>query len=151
MCACSLTVQWARTPPSASWRFDGGREPPRRSRAGSPPRRGRSRSRGGRESPRRRSVDRRDSRDRSRSPVARKDDDLDRVRRDRSVDRDRSRSPLATNGDDREMRKGISSTRLFTLKNMLLTCGRFPTSSPPRGRLGYCGPRGLDHSPKTRS
>ena len=107
-CSVSDYLQWARTPPSASWRFDGGRDPPpRRSRAGSPPRRGRSRSRGARDSPRRRSLDRRDSRDRSRSPVARKDDDLDRGRRDRSMDRDRSRSPLPINGDDRELRKGM--------------------------------------------
>jgi len=103
-----LKIEWARTPPSASWRFDGGRDggrdAPRRSRAGSPPpRRGRSRSRG-RDSPRRRSPDRRDSRDRSRSPIGRKDDD-DRGRRDRSVDRDRSRSPLPPNGDDRDIRK----------------------------------------------
>lgn len=70
--------QWARTPPSASWRFDSGRDrerAPRRS-----PRRGRS------PSPRRRDY----------SP--RKDDRRDRDRdrdygRDSRRDRDRSRSP----------------------------------------------------------
>jgi len=95
-----LKIEWARTPPSASWRFDGGRDAPRRRPAS--PRRGRSRSRG-RDSPRRRSPDRRDSRDRSRSPVGRKDDDH---RRERSPDiRERSRSPLPTNGDDRDRKE----------------------------------------------
>ncbi|KAI5776632.1 hypothetical protein EDC01DRAFT_720012 [Geopyxis carbonaria] len=97
-----LKIEWARTPPSASWRFDGGRDAPRRSRGAVSPRRGRSRDRD-RDSPRRRSPDRRDSRDRSRSPVGRKDDE--ERRRDRSVDRDRSRSPLPANGDDRDVRK----------------------------------------------
>lgn len=97
-----LKIEWARTPPSASWRFDGGRDAPRR-RAMSPRSRGRSRSRG-RESPRRRSPDHRDSRDRTRSPVGRKEED-DRVRRDRSADRDRSRSPLPANGDDRDRKE----------------------------------------------
>jgi len=94
-----LKIEWARTPPSASWRFDGGRDAPRRRPVS--PRRGRSRSRG-RDSPRRRSPERRDSRDRSRSPVGRKDDDR---HRERSADRERSRSPLPANGDDRERKE----------------------------------------------
>lgn len=68
--------QWARTPPSASWRFDSGRDRDRR-----PPR-----------SPRRRSPSPRRARDYS----PRKDDRRDRDRdydRDRRDTRDRSRSP----------------------------------------------------------
>ncbi|TGZ81367.1 hypothetical protein EX30DRAFT_330942 [Ascodesmis nigricans] len=99
-----LKIEWARTPPSASWRFDSGRDAPRARRPASP-RRGRSRSRTRGESPRRRSPEgRRDSR--SRSPDAGRKDDDDR-RRERSGDRagrDRSRSP-ANGGEDRE-RKG---------------------------------------------
>ncbi|CAK7205495.1 hypothetical protein SEUCBS139899_008271 [Sporothrix eucalyptigena] len=70
-----LKIEWARTPPSASWRFDSGRDRDRR----------RSPRRGGRSpSPRRRDT----------SP--RKDDRRDRDRdydRDRDSRRDRSRSP----------------------------------------------------------
>ncbi|CAG8232256.1 unnamed protein product [Penicillium nalgiovense] len=104
-----LKIEWARTPPSASWRFDSGsgRDAPRdagrdRRRDRTPPRRGRSpsprRSRGGDYSPRRddryerdtdRDYDRRD-RDSDRR-------DRDHDRRDRDRSRDRSRSP-----DDRE-------------------------------------------------
>ncbi|TAQ83695.1 hypothetical protein B7494_g7986 [Chlorociboria aeruginascens] len=72
-----LKIEWARTPPSASWRFDSGRE---RERAPA----------GGRRSPRRRSPSPRPRRGGDFSP--RKDD-----RRDRDYDRrdrgDRSRSP----------------------------------------------------------
>lgn len=103
-----LKIEWARTPPSASWRFDSGRDReggareagardrPRRSS----PRRGRSPSprRSTREySPRK--DDRRDTRDR----------DYDRERRDR--DRDRSRSPdhrdrdIKEDRDDRDRRE----------------------------------------------
>ncbi|KAI9676504.1 MAG: hypothetical protein M1817_000662 [Caeruleum heppii] len=84
-----LKIEWARTPPSASWRFDSGRDPGRERGSGGPPPSRRDRS------PRRRSV----------SPVGRrggrgdysprKDD-----RRERDYDRrdrDRSRSP-----DDRD-------------------------------------------------
>ncbi|KAF2236297.1 RNA-binding domain-containing protein [Viridothelium virens] len=110
-----LKIEWARTPPSASWRFDSGsgrdRPPrrersPRRYRSYSPPaRRGR-----GDYSPRKddrrerdyddrrdRDYERRD-RDRSRSP-----DDRDREMkdRDREDDRERERDGEA-NGDDRQ-------------------------------------------------
>ncbi|KAI9859008.1 MAG: hypothetical protein M1813_007135 [Trichoglossum hirsutum] len=102
-----LKIEWARTPPSASWRFDSGRDrgPGRRDR--SPrrrtpsPRDRRERGRGGDYSPRKddrreRDYDRRDH-DRSRSPDDRdrrpiKDDD------DRHGDRENG-----TNGDDRKV------------------------------------------------
>ncbi|KAF1820566.1 uncharacterized protein K489DRAFT_411810 [Dissoconium aciculare CBS 342.82] len=78
-----LKIEWARTPPSASWRFDTGRNGGRRGGERSPRGGGRSRS------PARRSrYD--DERERDRY------DDRDRGGRDRR-DRDRSRSP-----DDRE-------------------------------------------------
>ncbi|KAF2152465.1 hypothetical protein K461DRAFT_294128 [Myriangium duriaei CBS 260.36] len=84
----SLKIEWARTPPSASWRFDSG--------SGRPPRRDRS--------PRRRSTTppRRGGRG-DYSP--RKDDrrDRDYDRRDREKDRDRSRSP-EDRDRDREMK-----------------------------------------------
>ncbi|KAG9237581.1 hypothetical protein BJ875DRAFT_502656 [Amylocarpus encephaloides] len=92
-----LKIEWARTPPSASWRFDSGRER-ERAPAGrrSPRRSGRSpsprRSRGGDYSPRK---DSRRDRDR----------DYDRRDRDRS-DRDRSRSP-----DDRDRDRDIKDER----------------------------------------
>ncbi|KAI4863845.1 hypothetical protein F4820DRAFT_449574 [Hypoxylon rubiginosum] len=105
-----LKIEWARTPPSASWRFDSGRDRDgRRERGGArSPRRGRSPSprRSTREySPRkddRRDRDRdrdydrerRDTRDRSRSPDAR-----DRDRDDRE---DRDRRDNGANGDDRK-------------------------------------------------
>ncbi|TID22285.1 pre-mrna splicing factor [Venturia nashicola] len=91
-----LKIEWARTPPSASWRFDSGRDEPRSG--------GRD---GGRDSrgPRRERSPRR-SGGRSRSPVGRggrdysprgvKDD-----RRERDYDDRRSRSPV---GRDREMK-----------------------------------------------
>ena len=86
-----LKIEWARTPPSASWRFDSGRDRPRGERSERSERGG-----GGRErSPRRRSTSPRRERE-GFSP--RKDD-----RRERDYDRrdrDRSRSP---NGD-REMK-----------------------------------------------
>jgi len=104
-----LKIEWARTPPSASWRFDDGRDNPR------------ARPTGGRRSPRRRSVSPR--RERGRGDYSpRKDDRRDR---DRDYDRrdrgDRSRSPddrdrevkeererdepreNGTNGDDRKV------------------------------------------------
>jgi len=72
--------KWARTPPSASWRFDSGRE-----REGAPPRR-RSPRRGGRSpSPRRgRGGDFSPRKD------ERRDRDRDYDRRDRGGDRSRS-------------------------------------------------------------
>ncbi|CAG8889497.1 unnamed protein product [Penicillium egyptiacum] len=107
-----LKIEWARTPPSASWRFDSGsgRDAPRdagrdRRRDRTPPRRGRSpsprRSRGGDYSPRRDDRYERDT-DRTDRDYDRRDRDSDRRdrdhdRRDRDRSRDRSRSP-----DDRE-------------------------------------------------
>ncbi|KAL2221436.1 putative pre-mRNA splicing factor [Thermoascus aurantiacus ATCC 26904] len=93
-----LKVEWARTPPSASWRFDSGRDrrrdrtPPRRGRSPSP-RRGRGDYSPRRDDRRDRDYDRRDrERDRER------DRDRDREReRERERERDRSRSP-----DDRD-------------------------------------------------
>ncbi|KAI2625835.1 RNA-binding domain-containing protein [Hypoxylon sp. NC1633] len=79
-----LKIEWARTPPSASWRFDSGRDrDTRRDRgAARSPRRGRSPS--PRRSTREYSPRKDDRRDRDR------DRDYDRERRDT---RDRSRSP----------------------------------------------------------
>jgi len=97
-----LKIEWARTPPSASWRFDSGRER-ERAPAGrrSPRRSGRSVSpRGRREfSPRKddrgrdRDYDRRD-RDRSRTP-----EDRDREAKDEREDGREN----GTNGDDRKV------------------------------------------------
>lgn len=93
--------QWARTPPSASWRFDSGREergpPPRRRdrsprrRSGSPPRR-RDEYSPRKDDRRERDYDRRDRGDRSRSP-----DDRDREMKD--VDRRRDLDDEPPNGD----------------------------------------------------
>merc|ERR1712000_743984 len=96
-----LKIEWARTPPSASWRFESGRDRDRRgggSTGGRSPRRGRS------PSPRRSTRDY--------SPPPRKEDRRDRDRdydRDDRRDRDRSRSPAprdrrenGANGDDRK-------------------------------------------------
>ncbi|KAF9882450.1 pre-mRNA splicing factor [Colletotrichum karsti] len=101
-----LKIEWARTPPSASWRFDSGRDRERAPRRSSP-RRGRSPSprRSTRDySPRKDDRrdrdrdydrDRRDTRDRSRSP--------DRRDRDTKDDRDeRDHRENGTNGDDRK-------------------------------------------------
>ncbi|TKX21636.1 RNA recognition motif-containing protein 21 [Elsinoe australis] len=112
----TLKVEWARTPPSASWRFDagagprpsGGRRSPRR-RSASPPRRGGGR---GSYSPRKedrreRDYDRRDrdrdrDRDRSRSPDDR-DREMKDVRDSREDDREQDPEPeSATNGDERK-------------------------------------------------
>lgn len=98
-CYDANSMQWARTPPSASWRFDSGRDRPRRDR--SPPRRSarspsprRRRDYSPRKDDRRdRDYDRRD-RDRSRSP-----DDRDREMKDDRRDDDRDDR---TNGDDRK-------------------------------------------------
>ncbi|GKT90421.1 pre-mRNA splicing factor [Colletotrichum tofieldiae] len=102
-----LKIEWARTPPSASWRFDSGRDRERAPRRSSP-RRGRSPSprRSTRDySPRKDDRrdrdrdydrgDRRDTRERSRSP--------DRRDRDPKDDRDdRDHRENGTNGDDRK-------------------------------------------------
>jgi len=88
-----LKIEWARTPPSASWRFDSGRE---RERA--PPGR-RSPRRGGRSpSPRRGGRG-----DYSPRKDSRRDRDRDYDRRDRG-DRDRSRSPDDRDRDVKEER-----------------------------------------------
>ncbi|KAF1979560.1 hypothetical protein BU23DRAFT_562971 [Bimuria novae-zelandiae CBS 107.79] len=115
-----LKIEWARTPPSASWRFDSGRDRPRGERG----ERGERSERGGRagdrsprgdrprsRSPRRsrgdfsprkddrreRDYDRRD-RDRTRSPEG--DREMKDVR-DRDDDRERDRD-AGTNGDERK-------------------------------------------------
>jgi len=106
-----LKIEWARTPPSASWRFDSGRERERAPPGRRSPRRGgrspspRRSGRGGDYSPRKdgrrdrdRDYDRRDrgdrDRDRSRSP-----DDRDR---DVKEERDEGREN-GTNGEDRKV------------------------------------------------
>ncbi|KAI2630064.1 RNA-binding domain-containing protein [Xylaria nigripes] len=79
-----LKIEWARTPPSASWRFDSGRDRDRRDggRGARSPRRGRSPS------------PRRSTRDYSPRKDDRRDRDRDRdYERDRRDTRDRSRSP----------------------------------------------------------
>ncbi|KAL2109381.1 hypothetical protein VUR80DRAFT_2513 [Thermomyces stellatus] len=81
-----LKIEWARTPPSASWRFDSGRDRDRRLRR-SPPR---GRSPSPRRSVRDYSPRKDDRRDRDRDYDRERDYDRD-SRRDR--DRDRSRSP----------------------------------------------------------
>ncbi|KAI9878802.1 MAG: hypothetical protein M1830_010486 [Pleopsidium flavum] len=102
-----LKIEWARTPPSASWRFDSGRDrgpggrrdrsPRRGGRTPSPPRRGGRGDYSPRKDDRRdRDYDRRD-RDRSRSP-----DDRDREMKDDRDRRDDDREN-GTNGDDRKV------------------------------------------------
>ncbi|KAI7196984.1 hypothetical protein KC363_g515 [Hortaea werneckii] len=109
-----LKIEWARTPPSASWRFDAGR-PPRRERSprggggsrrsATPPRR----SRYDDEDRRERDYDsRRDERrrNRTRSP---EDRDRDMKDRDREEDRerehrDRDYEQTGANGDERKER-----------------------------------------------
>ncbi|KAH6985612.1 hypothetical protein BKA56DRAFT_669883 [Ilyonectria sp. MPI-CAGE-AT-0026] len=103
-----LKIEWARTPPSASWRFESGRDRDRRGARS--PRRGRSPSprRSTREySPRkdeRRDRDRdydreggRRDRDRSRSP-----DHRDRERDSKDDRDDRERRENGTNGEERK-------------------------------------------------
>lgn len=109
-----LKIEWARTPPSASWRFDSGRDregaPSSRSdRRRSPrgrrspsPRRGRSDYSPRKDDRRDRDYDRRD-RDRSRSPDDRDRDSKEERDRDRDRDRDREDSRDAPNGDDRKV------------------------------------------------
>ncbi|MCJ1273462.1 hypothetical protein MMC21_001253 [Puttea exsequens] len=104
-----LKIEWARTPPSASWRFDSGRDrdvrgpPSRRDRSPrrrsySPPRRGRGDYSPRKDDRRERDYDRRD-RDRSRSPDDR-DREMKDVDRRRDYDDDRENG---TNGDDRKV------------------------------------------------
>ncbi|GAB1316283.1 hypothetical protein MFIFM68171_06493 [Madurella fahalii] len=105
-----LKIEWARTPPSASWRFDrsdrdrGPRRSSPRRRSPSPRRSTRDYSprkddrRSDRDRDRDYDRDRRDTRDRSRSP----DRDRDRdIKDDRDRD-DRDRRENGTNGDDRK-------------------------------------------------
>ncbi|KIW69270.1 hypothetical protein, variant [Phialophora macrospora] len=114
-----LKIEWARTPPSATWRYEAGRDRGRRER--SPPRRsGRS------PSPRRRDYSPRkdDRRDRDRDDRRDRDRDYDDRRRSRSpVDRDRDRDrdmkddrdrrdddrDAGANGDDRKGMMEIDS------------------------------------------
>jgi len=99
-----LKIEWARTPPSASWRFDSGRDrpsrrdrtPPRRGGRSPSPRRGRGDYSPRKDDRRDRDYDRRD-RDRSRSP-----DDRDRDLKDDRDRRDEDREN-GTNGDDRKV------------------------------------------------
>ncbi|AEO64583.1 cd04c1e5-97b3-49b4-ac66-296ec4748a94 [Thermothielavioides terrestris] len=105
-----LKIEWARTPPSASWRFDRSdrdraprRSPPRR-RSPSPRRRDyspRKDDRRDRDRDRDRDYDRdrRDTRDRSRSPDRDRDRDTKMDDRDRD---DRDRRENGANGDDRK-------------------------------------------------
>ncbi|WPH00477.1 Hypothetical protein R9X50_00330600 [Acrodontium crateriforme] len=99
-----LKIEWARTPPSASWRFDAGRGPPRggdrsprggrgggRGRSASPPRRRNDDDRD-------RDYDRRDRRDRNRSRTP-EDRDRDRDMKDRDREDDRERGDRADRGD----------------------------------------------------
>ncbi|MCJ1343905.1 hypothetical protein MMC31_002103 [Peltigera leucophlebia] len=107
-----LKIEWARTPPSASWRFDSGRDrglpssggrrdrSPRRGRSPSLPRRGRGDFTPRKDDRRERDYDRRD-RDRSRSP-----DDRDREMKDVRDRRDDDDRENGTNGDDH---KGLES------------------------------------------
>ncbi|KAK0701504.1 hypothetical protein B0T21DRAFT_300362 [Apiosordaria backusii] len=104
-----LKIEWARTPPSASWRFDRN-ERDGRPRRSSPRRRSPSPRRSTRDySPRKDDRrerdrdrdydrDRRDTRDRSRSPDRERDRD---VKEDRDRE-DRDRRENGTNGDDRK-------------------------------------------------
>merc|ERR1712093_657269 len=100
-----LKIEWARTPPSASWRFDTGRErerapagrrtSPRRGGRSPSPRRGRGDYSPRKDDRRDRDYERRD-RDRSRGPEDRDRDVKDE--RDREEGRENG-----TNGDDRKV------------------------------------------------
>ena len=82
----TLKIEWARTPPSASWRFDSGRDRDRRRSPAS----GSSRRRS--PSPRRSTRDYSPRKD-DRGDRGDRYDDRDRDRRERRGTRDRSRSP----------------------------------------------------------
>ncbi|KAK0318014.1 hypothetical protein LTS16_008464 [Friedmanniomyces endolithicus] len=92
-----LKIEWARTPPSASWRFDAGRPGPGGEARGS------REPRETRETRRERSPRRAGSRSPAPRREERRDRDRDYERRDRR-DRDRSRSPQDRDRDmkDRE-------------------------------------------------
>ncbi|TGO55087.1 hypothetical protein BOTNAR_0252g00050 [Botryotinia narcissicola] len=90
-----LKIEWARTPPSASWRFDTGEERAARLDGGRDS--GRERGGGSRRSPRRRSTSPR----RGRGDYSPRKDDRDR--RDRDYDRrDRDRADRSRSPDDRD-------------------------------------------------
>ncbi|KAH6842511.1 hypothetical protein B0I37DRAFT_198137 [Chaetomium sp. MPI-CAGE-AT-0009] len=102
-----LKIEWARTPPSASWRFDrsererGPRRSSPRRRSPSPRRRDyspRKDDRRDRDRDRDYDRDRRDTRDRSRSP----DRDRDRDGKDDRDRDERDRRENGANGDDRK-------------------------------------------------
>ncbi|KAK5169058.1 uncharacterized protein LTR77_006367 [Saxophila tyrrhenica] len=84
-----LKIEWARTPPSASWRFDAG--------AGRPPRGGRDRS------PRRRSATPPRRRDDDRDPPRERDYDRE-YERDRGDRRDRRERDRTRSPEDRDMK-----------------------------------------------
>ncbi|KAF1810795.1 hypothetical protein P152DRAFT_377275, partial [Eremomyces bilateralis CBS 781.70] len=109
-----LKIEWARTPPSASWRFDSGAG--RDHRSGGPPRRDRSPRRGGR------SVSPRRPRGGDFSP--RKDDRRERDYERR--DRDRSRSPIDGDRDMKDVRD-----REDERENGVNGDDRKPVESPP--------------------
>lgn len=105
-----LKIEWARTPPSASWRFDTGRDrerrrsPRRNGRSPSPPpRRGRGDYSPRKDDRRDRDYDRdRRDRDRSRSPEDRDTemkDDRDEIRENGTNGDDRKESPLPAHDD----------------------------------------------------
>ncbi|KAJ5326418.1 uncharacterized protein N7506_009520 [Penicillium brevicompactum] len=151
-----LKIEWARTPPSASWRFDSGsgREAGRDSGRDAPPRGGdysprrddryerddradRDYDRRDRDSDRRdRDHDRRDrdrSRDRSRSPDDRERDGKDdRERRDDDRERREDDRENVPNGDDR---KGILSSfsplSTASPRKLLLICNKVPLDPMP--------------------
>ncbi|KAJ9142252.1 hypothetical protein NKR19_g7310 [Coniochaeta hoffmannii] len=105
-----LKIEWARTPPSASWRFD------RTDRD-------RDRDRTRRSSPRRRSPSpRRSTRDYSPRKDDRRDRDYDRDRRDT---RDRSRSP-----DPRDRDRDVKDEREDRRENGTNGDDRKPLDSP---------------------
>ncbi|TVY81508.1 Pre-mRNA-splicing factor srp1 [Lachnellula suecica] len=89
-----LKIEWARTPPSASWRFDSGRE---RERAPA----GRRDDRRGGRSPSPRRSNRGDYSPRKEG----RGRDRDEYRRERGGDRDRSRSPDDRDRDVKEERE----------------------------------------------
>ncbi|KAG4221427.1 hypothetical protein PC116_g30097 [Phytophthora cactorum] len=151
-----LKIEWARTPPSASWRFDSGRDRDRRDRGGRSPRRGRSPSprrstrdysprkddRRDRDRDRDYDRDRRDTRDRSRSPDPRYKSPSSspkvpgkpeltpsRSDRDRDDRDDRDRRDNGTNGDDR---KGEYRQLYLYIRERLLTLDPAVDSPPPQ-------------------
>lgn len=141
----TIHAQWARTPPSANWRFDAGRPArgdrgDRRERSPRGSRRSVSpaprRSRYDDEDRRERDYDRRDDRrrDRTRSPD---DRDRDMKDRDREDDRDRERPEreYEQNGANGEDRKGIN-TLVQTLKShpLILHRPRGATAGARRSR-----------------